>query len=356
MVSILVHGSDGDKLLTGRVVVDSITEAVESLAFLLGARWREDGGIYYVGGKGPDKVLSQFPSYGLKASEVGSVLREGVSVVGDRVIAETDQMRAAQIGEVLKVFEERQALNLEIFILDCAMEKVDRVNAWLDTFQLGARYFEDTAIPYKGAVDAIGGAIGGGGDAERVRGFTYRVDAAALLDFVRTDGDIRVELRQQIQVLSGSRSTFASGQVEEDVTYTTVPGQNTAQQLVSSISRRTVGLQMDVEAVASGVNWVVTLRVDDSSLTGDRERTTTYSGQRFVRPWDGYFLLASYTRKSAEKVGLGVPILSSIPGIKSVFRKGHNTKGQRSVVVVARPLSSDWIPVVHANELPDSVR
>lgn len=322
--SVLIGGGEGSKRLEGRLQCFTLEEAVESLSFLLGGSYRKLGpGIWLVGGK-PERTVRDFPSYGLKGADLGLLLREGGGLVGDRVVLETDQVRAARVGEVLETFARRPSLILEVFILDVAQTKVDRVNAWLDTVKVGAGYFENTAIPATAVLD-------------RVRGFTWQADVQGLLEFVLNEGEIKVELREQVHVMSGGRARFSSGDVVQDVSYTTVP--NTTQQLVSNISRRTVGLTLDIAGVCSGTNWVLSFELDDSNLTGDHETTTHYQGERQVHEGEGFFLLGSFTRKSVDFIRKGLPVLSEIRGLRSVFSKTITNTVNRNVMILAKPVS-----------------
>lgn len=304
----------------------------------MGVRYRKQSETLYLVGGRTEKRISSFDSYGLRPGELGSLVREGGSLVAGRLLVESDESRVSQIGEVLADFRERPSVTLELFVLSVAQDKVDRVNEWLDSFKVAASYFENSAVPYIGA---FGGGVAGANsaDATRARGFNYRVDASALLDFVRESGDMRVELREQVQVLSGGKSRFSSGEVLTDTTYTTVPGTVGSDQLVSSISRRTVGLSLELEAVASGTNWFVSVVMEDSTLAGNQERSTKYQGERLIRD-DNWFLLASFTRNTTETTRDGIKLFRGVPVLKSIFRKGGTVDGKRSVMVLCRPVRS----------------
>ena len=85
-VSVLVHGDEAHRLVTGRLIARNLTDAVESLSFLLGCRYRKLGAaIYLVGGKS-EKVVNVFPSYGLADRDWKAVLGQGVAGVGDRMV------------------------------------------------------------------------------------------------------------------------------------------------------------------------------------------------------------------------------------------------------------------------------
>lgn len=350
-VSVLVHGSAADKLVSGRLYATDLEEAIESLSFLVGTRWRLQGsGVYLIGGS-PEKTMRSYPSYGLQREEMAPLLRDGGSVLADRVVVETDQLRASQIGNVLAELNDRHSLDLELYVLSVAESSVDRVNEWLDTFQVGLNYFQNSALPYVSPLSAAGAAGAQLGEMTRKRGFTYRVDARALLDFVKLSDGIKVETRQTIQVLSGGRSRFSSGDVLEDVTYTTVPGSIGSDQLVSNIQRRTVGLVFELSATYWGTNWSIKVLMEDSSLSGGNERTTSYTGERILRPGDEYFLLASFTRDATENWKKGIPVLNRVPLIGKVFRKEETVKGKRSVMVVARPVH--WAPAFTGMSVQD---
>lgn len=342
-VSVLVFGSEQEHEISGRLLCTNVVDAVESLAFLLGSKYRKlNETVYLIGGK-PEKIIREFNSYGLQPQQLAGSLREGVSVLGDRVIVETDQVRANQIGEVLAGLAARRSLTVEVFFLDVSDTQIERVNAWLNSFRIGAGYFQNSAVPYLGLAGATQGAIqqlGASSDASRVRGVTGLVDAQALLDFVNLSNGVRIAGRERVQVISGGRALFQSGQVLEDTTYTTVPN-NTSQTLVSQITRRTVGLVMRLEATWMGTNWFLGFSVDDSSLSGTSEFTTHYEGERIVRPGAPFFLLASFTRHTTEQSKDGLPILSDIPVLKRVFTKETISKTHRNVMVLARPVSDD---------------
>ena len=209
-VSVLVFGEQGSRTVDGELRCTNVLDAVESLGFLLGARWRELGkGIYLVGGK-EEKVVRDFPSYGIDATQLGSSLRDGVSVLGDRVVVETDQVRANQIGKMLESMGCWRALTLEVFLLDVADTKVDLVNAWLKSFSVGAQLMGSSPSPYLGPLAS---------PAFAKRGVSGVADVQGLLELVAMDSGVRVDCRERLQVLSGGKSLFTSGQVLEDVTY-----------------------------------------------------------------------------------------------------------------------------------------
>lgn len=335
----IVYGDTGNQVVTGRLLATNLTQGVEVLCFLLGTKFRKVGeDIYLVGGSAA-KVIRQFPSHGLDLTQLGA-LREGVSLLADQIVVETDQVRANQIGEVVGSLGNRRSLTLEVFMLESGVQDVERINAWLDQLKMGAGYFANSAVPYAGAAQAAGGVVSSiiNPDANRKRGFSGMFDGQILLDFVRDNTSIKVQLREQIQVLSGGKSRFQSGEVVEDQTYTSVG--TTTGQVVSSINRRTVGLEMDVDATFSGTNWFLKVRLQDSTMsaTGGRELETRYEGERVLTEKEPYFLLASFTRDSKEEIRESIPLLTKLPLIGKVFRKGQNTHEKRQVTVLARPI------------------
>jgi len=334
-VSVLIHGDMGKKLVTGKLRSADLEQGLEALCFLLGTKSRKVGDDIFLVGGSSSKVIRQFPSNGIKVGELGA-LREGVSLLGDRVVVETDQVRAAQIQEVIEGLTNRRSLTLEIYVMDVSELDVDRVNSWLTAVKLGAGYFANTAVPYMGAAQAADAVIHP--DAYRKRGFSGTADIQVMFDFMRDCVDSRLILREQIQVMSGGSSRFESGQVMEDVTYSTA-GQ-TSGQLVSGITRRTVGLTMNVEAVSMGAtNWFIQVVMSDSAVLGEDEFKTMYEGERILGERDPFFLLAAFTRNTKQTTGEGVPVLKSLPVVGKWFKKSETLKRKRQVMVLARPVN-----------------
>lgn len=323
-VSVLVHGDMAERPVSGRLIGADLEQAVESLAFLLGVKFRVQDHIWLVGGR-PEKTVAQFPSYGLTAAEISPLVREGGGLIAGRVVVESDETRLGEVRSLLQSYSNRPSLTLELFMLVVGSDQVQRVNDWLESLKLGVSYFQDTAFP---AVPIVEGAL----SQQRRRGLNWSADAQALLDFVRVNSDIRVELREQVQVLSGGRSTFESGDVVQDIRYTTIPGATGGQQLVSQIDRRTVGLTLDLGAVESDGQWFVSIRMSDSSLSGTTERTTSYEGERFIPAGSrSYFLLASFTRKTEEKTKDAWRLFPRLA-------KRATSTASRSVMLIARPV------------------
>jgi type II secretory pathway component GspD/PulD (secretin) len=276
-------------------------------------------------------VVRSFPSYGLTATEVRGAIREGASVVGDRIIVETDAVHAAQLGEVLGSFSNRLALTMELLVLDVASNKVDRVNAWLDSFNAAAGYTTKSA-----AASVVGpdGTLSGISD----RGWTWDLQLSALFSMLDDGGDTRIELRQQLQVLSGTTAHFESGEVVETPLIVREP--QTGKDLVSSIDRRTVGLTVDLVGTHFADRWLIDLTINDGSLQNGREVKTGGRFQRQLRAQDlRPSLLASFTRTTSDRTDKRVPVLGGIPKVgNALFRKSVTNRGSRSVMVLARPV------------------
>jgi len=150
-----------------------------------------------------------------------------------------------------------------------------------------------------------------------------------------------------MQVVSGSSSMFQSGQVLQDVTYSTV--QNTTAQLTSSITRRTVGLILNLTAVnCDATNWFLTVSFTDGSVNGTTETSTVYTGNRMITEGDNYFLLGSFMRKGLNSTASSVPILSAVPGLGRLFRSKTTTKTRDNVVILARPVLAGASPLADA--------
>lgn len=318
--SVLVGGNDNQRICTGRLLATNVQTAVEALAFMIGSHWRREGDkIFFVGGKSDAKVVKSYPSYGLGPS-LGVLSRDSFGgVVGDRFVIEADETRASQVAQVMETVRERPWAEIELFVVDSSRDTAKRIGDWLSSARAGAGVIAQSAL--------VASTSGIGFTA--VNGFapTYDVQIQGLFDLVRQNGDSKLESHETMQVLSGARSSFSSGQVLTDTSYTVVP--NTAQQLQSVITRRTVGLTFDLTATRAGTNWLLSVTLSDSSVSNAGEFTTRYQGDRLANTNAGFFLLASYTRKLRERSTDGWSL------IPAIHRK-TDTRTEREVTVLCR--------------------
>jgi len=331
-VSVLVQPADADRQLTGTLQTHDLEQALQSFAFLLGASYRRldgpGGTVYLVGGK-PVQTLTVYPSYGLDAQQLGTAVKNGVAVLGDKVVAETDEVRAQELGDLLARYRVRPALTLEVWELSVSDTGNQYVNAWLQQFQVGANV---TYPALASNSNSVTGATTMGANV-----FQGVADIQLLLQLLQDAGGVNTDLHEKMQIVSGSSSTFQSGQVLQDVTYSTV--QNTSAQLVSGISRRTVGLILTVNAVnCDGTNWFLSVNFTDGAVNGGTETSTTYTGNRMIYEGQGYFLLGSFTRKGLNSTASSVPLLASVPGLGRLFKSKTTTKTRDNVVILARPV------------------
>jgi len=346
-VSVLIQGSANTRTISGRLVAPSLKEALDSFAFLLGVPQRSlpGSGVYLFGGD-KETVFVRYPSYGLKGSEIEGVLKEGARIVADQVVMETDQVRAAQVRDVLQSFGDRQSLLLEILMVDIAATSTDRVNAWLDQFSVGVGFVaKSIVVPGVGALPAVAnnaGVIQGAlaqqpPQFQKYAGPVYDISAQGLLAFLETEKGSKVKLREQVQILSGGKSVFGSGQLVETTLF--VRQAQTDNNLVQQVERRTVGLEVTLGVQSWGDKWHIDLMLTDSALAGGAEQQTHLTTERIMeRSKSGYYLLASFTRDNQDHVESKVPVLGSIPGIRKAFTKGQTVTGQRQVLVMARPI------------------
>lgn len=332
-VSVLVGGGDADKKITGRLVCKRLDDALESLGFLLGVPHRSGGdGIYYLGGKSEKSVVA-LPSYGLSQAEVYGALKSEASVVGDRILLDADQARVSQVETLLQQFKSRPSLVLEVMVLDVAESHTDRVNAWLESFNASVGWFARTYVPLASASQAADLTL------RTISGPKYDVDISGALGLMDTDTNIKIEMREQVQVMSGAKVEFSSGEVVEDTYYVAQPN---TEQLVSQITRRTVGLVLRLRGVAvDDGSWHLNLEIEDGSLVNGTERNTKWTGERFFHPSGGMVLLGSFTRKTTSMQRKGIPLLTEIPVIRPLFSKVTTNTINRQLMLLARPLESE---------------
>ncbi len=330
-VSVLLGGSLGVTKVSGRLLASDLPEALASLQFFTGQKWREaPGGRTYLFGGSKEKVIADLPTYGLRPQELGSIIGSVGSVIGDRIVVETDPARLAELQAALKPLGERASLVLEVYVVACSTQTVERVNAWLNTFTLGVGVAA-------GQGPMAGFPVGIATGSNPLQGVA---DVRAMLTLLDGDRMAHVELRQQATILSGGSTIFESGQVLEDVTYTTLPqAQQTSGQMVSQITRRTVGLALNLEAVNIGSDrWHLDFKVTDSTLANGNEERVRFEGSRRCREKEGMFLLASFTRRTLQRTEKLVPVLSELKWIGRGFRTAVASKEDRSVMILARPL------------------
>jgi hypothetical protein len=310
------------------------------VSFLLQSDYRSDssGTVFYFGGEESESVES-FPTYGLSPGELSGILGTGARVIGDRVFMSAGQRRGSQLKQELAKLGARRSITLELYALDVGSVDIDRLNEWLDQFRVGVGYVS------RGLVEtAVGGAVGGlpggaqFGQQRSVSGPRWDVQVDGLLSLLETLSDSRMELRQQVQVLSGSISHFESGEVVETPLIIREP--ETGQDLVSRVERRTVGLELQLGATAWDEVWSVDVEISDSSFAGGSERSTSYRGGRIIGKEDRMVQLASFTREVVEERKQAVPVLGKLPGAMGrAFTKSSEVKQRRQFILLARRVS-----------------
>jgi len=332
-VSVLVHESVAGKKVTGRLVTRTLDEALSGFSFLLGCKFRSDatGGTWMVGGEAV-RSITYLPSYGLNASDVAGISREGARLVADRIVLEVDEGKTKELRAVVESFKVRPAMLVELFLLDVASSSVDRINAWLDEFRIAGGYVARAAIVASDPTGAVAGSM-----VTKVASPVYDVNVKGLLELIEKERSARVELRQQVQVLSGSETVFQSGEIIENQIITREP--ETGKDLVSGFERRTVGLQLKLRAVSTTAGWYFNVNLEDSNFVANRERSNKIVTERLMPPGGAMTLLASFTRKTDESIGQAVPILSSIPKLgRRLFTKKVSNSATRSLMLLAREI------------------
>lgn len=339
-VCVILAPSLASKAVTGNLASYSLPDVLDALAVMVGEPWRKigtEGGMYAFGGKQEPQVRS-LPTYGVPVGAIQQLVQSSVVQLGDRVLVSGEPQKLAELEVALESLRVRPSVVMDVWMLDVAEGSVDRVNSWLDSLTIGAGYAAKTMM-MGGALDELGNVISEP-HLTTVRGPTANINASFLLTLMELDRSARVDLQAQVQLLSGSPCTLASGEVQEDVTYQTLPGATTSGngQVVSSITRRTVGLNLTIKAVEAGTNWALSCKLEDGSYVGEKERRSTLEAERLVGAGSGYTLLATYTRRTVERSRQGVPLLMEVPVLRSVVSKMQTNTVSRQVMIVVRPL------------------
>lgn len=333
-VSVLVHGGDEGKKVSGRLVASNLTQALDGLSFLLGVQYRADeaGNVFFFGGK-DSKELVVLPSYGLTSQEIGNAFGTTAKIVGDKIVADAEQFRVSQMRTALEGLRTRPSLVVELMVLDVATNTVHRVNAWIDSFKASAGFVAksaDVAANVANPIGQVGQVLNGG----RMR---YDVDLGVLFTLLDGDSSARIQLRQQAQILSGSETRFESGDVLSTPLITREP--ETGKDLVSRIERRTVGLRVTLGAVALSNEWHLKLDLEDSGFANGAETTTKVVAERRLTDAEPVSLLASFSRTVDERRSSAVPVLGTAPKIGRWFTKKTRDGRERSLMVLVRPVA-----------------
>ena len=338
-VSVLAAPEVASKVVSGRLLCLTLGEALDSLAVLCGERWRPLApGIVVLGAKG-EKVIRSLPTYGVTIETVRTLMQSAnVVSLGDRFLIEAEEQKCVELAAAMEDLRRRPSLIAEIWMVDVAEGSVDRVNSWPQSLTLVAGYF---------AKSTVLGAASQPGRLSTVKGPTVNVDTSFLLQLLEIDSGARVELRAQVQLLSGADTRLSSGDVQQDITYTTLPSATTGNgQLVSQITRRTVGLTLTMKGVAAGKAWNIHVELNDSSNTGSgSERQSNHTADRFIEPGlPTYTLLGCFTRKTLERSRQGVPLLMEIPGLRSLVSKATTNTINRSLMILIKPVGGVTVP------------
>jgi hydrogenase expression/formation protein HypD len=188
---------------------------------LTGERWRPLApSIVVLGAKG-EKIIRALPTYGVGIETVRTLLQQAnVVALGDRFLIEAEEQKVVELAAAMEELRRRPSLIAEVWMVDVAEGCVDRVNAWLQSLTVGVGWFAKSTL-----LGAASGAANAGPAAAKlstVKGPTVNVDASFLLQLLEIDSGARVELRAQVQLLSGADTRLSSGDVQQDITYTTL--------------------------------------------------------------------------------------------------------------------------------------
>ena len=322
-----------EKLVSGRLFGASQEQTFNALAFLLDAQYRSDekAEVFMFGGS-PQSSIVAFPTYGLEQGEFAAIVDGQSALVGDKIIVRGDQTQETQVRKVMDEFKDRRHLTIEILMIDIQSTDYDRMNEWLSHLSATGGYLARTA-----AQTVQPGGFGQQVAQNAFHGVQYNVDIEGIIALLDVFSSGSVELREQIQILSGSESTFSSGQVISTPLILREP--QTGADLTTTIERRTVGLDLNVKATYFDGLWHLVLDIGDSSFQGTTELTTTLQTEKII-PGDSRatFQLASFTRDTISTEERAVPLLARIPAVGRAFKKSETVTRKRQVVVFGRLL------------------
>lgn len=281
-------------------------------------------------GGNDDERINVFPDYGMGQGGFAGVVRGQTAKVGDSVVFRGTQKEENELKAVIESLAKRKTITLEILMLDMTDDEFERLNGWLDQLSLSAGYVAREQV-FDGLGSGLGVLVPNGA------GPVWDVNIKGVLTLLDTFKSGKVELREQIQILSGAESVFSSGQVVETPLILREP--QTGDDLVTRIERRNIGLDMTIGATHADGDWFIDLDVSDSSMQNGLELTTSLQTQKRIRQGTrGSFQLASFTRKSIGDSKKAVPGLSRIPKVGRLFKKEDTQKSARQVVIFGQVL------------------
>jgi hypothetical protein len=337
-VSVLVGPDLLGKSLSGRLVANSVSNALDAVSFLVSSQWRRDSGgsVFLLGGEKVESVVA-LPSYGISASQLGSLVGGEALVVGDRLILSAGSQRISEVRGVLASLADRQSALVELFILDVSTNTVERVGAWIDSMKAGVGFVARRSVEV-----ATAGLTGGAANAVQVVQYAepvYDVDLRGLLDLLERDKTSRVALRQQCEVLSGSTLNFELGDVVEDTLYVrdpSAPGGGT--DLVTEIDRRTVGLVVQLSGVDLGERWHWKIKVDDGVRGAGRETILGLEAETLLPVSGPPEMVASYRRTTSESFTRTPLGMRPRGWFGRKLSQSTSREGERALMILIRPM------------------
>lgn len=334
-VSVLLQKGDSGTQITGRVVADSLENSLDVLSFYLGTGYRSDdsGRIWMFGGDEVESIKS-FPSYGLSAQELARFSGGQASAIGDRIVIQGDERVHSEISEVLKVVSARKTVGLELLVIDVSARDFERLNAWLDSLGVTVGYAAQKTLAVN---PAMGGVLGSTLGAFQASGITYDVSINSVLGLLDDLQSTKMELRQQLQIVSGTTVVFSSGQIIEQQLF--VRPDESETNLITQIERRTVGLDVNLTATNYDEKWHFVINISDSSLNETGETTTVLETEKIVDAnQSNVWQLASFSRKVKSRVVSTSPLLKVVPFLKRKTKRDNTQTDDRQVVVLGRLL------------------
>lgn len=326
-VSVLVDGGMSGKSVSGTVSVTSLSNALETLEFLSGAKTRKlEGSSVWVLGGSSTKRRELVDPLGSDVEDVAAAFTPGlVRVLGDQLLVEGSDDEIAEVRSIVVELGARERAVMEVLMVEAQGQGIQDTQRFLDAFRVEAGALKGSFSQRANNTANLNiptGPFSG-------------IDARLLFDFVERHSKIDVEMRQQSGIVSGSAVTFEAGTVDEDQIFTRQPETNESFQ--SGIVRRVVGVTVDVKAFKFDGGWRLDLDFTDSAVSQE-ERRTSVNTEVWLSDDGSFFPLVMFSREETENRHSEIPLLAEIPYVGKVFQFDRIRNTKRELTIFARIL------------------
>lgn len=317
-VSVLIASDKGRTPVHGVLQDADLRACLDALAYWCGTRWRVEGGLIFVGG-GSVETVAAVPR-GLLQDELQRTFGSDVSSVGDKIVVRGEAERVSQITRTLAEVGQVSTRRVRLYAALMTDRQIAAANRWLSSVEAAGR----VAV---GAAQASAEA-----EVEQRVEWDGGVTIEALLRLVDDGGKASVVSDLDLTLVSGRKIVVESGEVDEREVSTDVAtggtGSNQAR-FRTGFDRRTIGLQVEIEAAEVQGRWILHTVVKDSAMVDGKERSVSVDGFHWLDDF-APVKLAELSRRDQEE---SRQVFDVLPWLKKRQRRDE----ERRLVILAEP-------------------